>query len=285
MGDLSQIEPDLRQPITIQVPAYMLDHAFAGKAVLPAVESMRLLVQSALDMDRSLHVRCLTQAAFEKFLALEPGQDRIEACVELARLQDGWLSTRLVTRMSHASSGISRVKEHARACLGQLTDWSGVQAAPWDWDSEIDMLVAADTVYKELVPFGPAYQNICGLLSLNQAAVTAEICAPSLAAQQQLGSPFVLDAAFHAACVWGQRYCGFIGFPLGFDSRYVLTPSQPGGRYKAQVLPISQSPREAVFDLWIKDQEECICEVVHGLQMRDVTGGSLQPPAWIQARP
>ncbi|MFW6314477.1 MAG: polyketide synthase dehydratase domain-containing protein [Desulfohalobiaceae bacterium] len=284
MGNLPQIGQSLELPISIQVPGYLLDHAFAGTAVLPAVESMQLLVQKIRELEQDIDLRCFTQAWFEKFLVLQPGQESIEACVEIDRPQDNCFSARLVTRTRHAGSGITRVREHARACLGQLPGEAGYQAVPWVRESECEMAVAADKVYNQLVPFGPAYQNICDTLYLSRAAAVAEICAPSLPVEEpELGSLFVLDGALHAACVWGQRYCGFIGFPMGFDSRYVVNPPQPGRRYKAQVLPVSQGRREGVFELCIRDQGDRIYEVVHGLRMRDVTGGRLQPVDWIQA--
>lgn len=262
---------------------YLRDHVFEGNAVFPAVESMGLLSGAVRALRAGLDGSRLTRAAFGKFLILSPEEDAIDARVIFEKTGDGGIQAKLETRLRIPGSGISRVKEHARACFfpGRVP---APPEAPGFMEPETDMMVSPGALYGELVPFGPAYQNISGPLRLARAAAAAPIRAPeSSRACGPAGSPFVLDAAFHAACVWGQRYSGFTGFPVGLESRIVMEPTKPGGTYTAHVVPVAEAPGENIFDLWI-----CavpggeVVEIVRGLRMRDVSGGRMDPPAWIR---
>lgn len=97
-----------------------------------------------------------------------------------------------------------------------------------------------------------------------------------------LGSPFVLDAAMHAACVWGQRFAGMVAFPVGFDRRMIYKTTKKGGAYCARINPVNAGREVLTFDLWIFDQDGLIHESVSGLRMRDITGGRMRPPLWIR---
>lgn len=285
MENFSKIGNRIELPLNIEVFPYLRDHVFDKHAVFPAVESMQLLAEAARSLQADLDVNRLIHAGFEKFLLLEPQDKVIEACAAFEKIKNKGVSAKLLTRMHLTESGITRVKEHARltffprAYTPEIPDaFNPVESKP-----ETDMEVAPVNLYRELVPFGPAYHNISGMVRLGRQAAGAEIRAPALpSANGALGSPFVLDAAFHAACVWGQRYSGFIGFPVGFDSRVILNKTKPDKTYSAQVTPAKQGRNENVFNLWICDPNGEVFEVVKGLRMRDVTGGRRKPPAWIQ---
>ena len=79
-----------------------------------------------------------------------------------------------------------------------------------------------------------------------------------------LGSPFPLDAAFHTACAWGQRYAGVVAFPVGLDCRRVHRPTRPGDFYQAVVMPRRTTPELLVFDLALYDLDGGLCERVQG---------------------
>jgi len=96
-----------------------------------------------------------------------------------------------------------------------------------------------------------------------------------------LGSPFPLDAAFHAACVWGQRYAGLVGFPVGFALRWLFAPTRPGSTYTARVFPKKVHPDRFLADIWITDIDGALQEAVLDVVMRDVSGGRIKPPSWI----
>ncbi|MBS3732885.1 MAG: polyketide synthase dehydratase domain-containing protein [Desulfobacterales bacterium] len=284
MGDLSEIGDAARQPVRIKVFSYLRDHVFESAAVFPAVESMQQLARTAQGLEADLDIKTLLDAEFGKFLVIDEPEESIEAFVEIENLPDKRLSAALITRMRAGRSGMTRTREHARACFARAGMLSDYPEVPDFAKSEVEMQVPASEVYRELVPMGPAYQNLAGSVGLWPQGASAEIQTPDLAESDgPLGSPFALDAAFHAACVWGQRYSGFIGFPVGFARRHVIRPTGPGGKYRASVHPAGCGRGENVFDLWIFGPENQIFEVVCGLRMRDVTGGRKNPPAWIRA--
>lgn len=274
-----------RLSINIEILPHLRDHVFGKNAVFPAVESMQLLARAVGELGAGIDERLLSQTVFEKFLVLDPLENSIEARLELEKIREGGISAGLVTRQRLAGSGITRVKEHARILFTPPSPTPATPVAPAAelTESETDLAVAPEIIYRELVPFGPSYQNIVTRVRLNRTAATTAIHAPEIShAEGPLGSPFVLDAAFHAACVWGQRYSGFIGFPVGFASRTVLQPTLPGETYRVRLVPRTQGRNENTFDLWIYQPENVIFEVVKGLKMRDVTGGRTRPPEWIQ---
>ncbi|MFP3981576.1 MAG: polyketide synthase dehydratase domain-containing protein [Desulfobacterales bacterium] len=270
-------------PANIKVFSYLRDHVFESAAVFPAVESMQRLAAAARDLEAGLDVATLLDAAFGKFLVIDE-EEVIEAFVEFEKLGGQRFSAALITRMRISRSAMTRTREHARICFARPGMISDNLDVPDFAESEVEMRVPARDVYRELVPMGPAYQNLAGSVQLCPAGASAEIRTPDLPeANGPLGSPFALDAAFHAACVWGQRYSGFIGFPVGFARRHVIRPTVPGGKYAARVLPAGSEHGENIFDLWIFQAENGVFEVVRGLRMRDVTGGQKKLPAWIRA--
>jgi hypothetical protein len=98
-----------------------------------------------------------------------------------------------------------------------------------------------------------------------------------------LGSPFPLDAAYHGACVWGQRYARMVAFPVGFESRTIWRHTRPGEAYFCRVLPVRMHPDRLVFDLWIGDENGFFFESSRGVCMKDVSAGRMKPPQWIMA--
>ncbi|MFO7568343.1 MAG: polyketide synthase dehydratase domain-containing protein, partial [Smithellaceae bacterium] len=143
--------------------------------------------------------------------------------------------------------------------------------------------VPAFAVYRSLVPFGAAYQNIVGDVSVSKEGALAYLSGGAGDADDSLlGSPFVMDAAMHAACVWGQRFCDVVAFPAGFAQRTVYAPTRKGGSYLGRIVPVTFSRQLLEFDIWIFDEQGVLCERIVSLQMRDVTRGRMRPPAWIK---
>ncbi|MBS0013452.1 MAG: polyketide synthase dehydratase domain-containing protein [Desulfobacterales bacterium] len=286
MGNLSEIKPLSSMSQKIALPAYLQDHAFEGRALYPAVASMQQLAAAAAG--QNISGRIMGQAAFAKFLEIAKGQDEIDAILELASADDQSLTGRLLTRQTMAASGITRTREHARLCFFPDHKAETIPDVLPAEGGEPVFRVRAEDVYHELVPFGPSYHNISGVLELEGGGVTAQIRAPQLPEPGgPLGSVFVLDAAFHAACVWTQRYRGFVGFPVGFDFRAVIRPAAAGFGYTARAVAGSGSGSGAGgsqdFDVWIVAADGRVCEYVRGLHMRDVFAGRRKPPAWICA--
>jgi len=96
-----------------------------------------------------------------------------------------------------------------------------------------------------------------------------------------LGSPFPLDAAFHAACAWGQRYSHVVAFPVGLKERHIFRLTRAGKSYTAVIIPIEEDPNLLIFDIWIYGRNGEAYEGVLGVKMRDVSAGRMQPPQWI----
>jgi hypothetical protein len=144
--------------------------------------------------------------------------------------------------------------------------------------------VPSTTIYRDLVPLGTAYQNITGDLSVSPEGAVAYLSGGGNEADEDLlGSPFPLDAAMHAACVWGQRFSGIVPFPTGFEKRIIYQKTKKGGAYLGRVVPVKVNHESLIFDAWIYDSDGIIYESISGIQMRDVTQGRLRPPQWIKA--
>ena len=278
--------PPERIPVDISVRPYMRDHVSRGRIVLPAVEAMQLLAGAAACLQPGLDVLGMAGSTFRKFLVIDPADEKIAAFARVEAVSADAVTLALMTRQP-LKSGFSRNHEHARLRFGSpaadaLNTAEPLEIPDGEPDGEPDMQVAADRVYAELVPFGPAYQNIAGSLRLYADCAAAEVRAADYPQSAgPLGSPFPLDAAFHAACVWCQRYQGFVGFPVGFDRRVIRQRTCPGETYSARAFPVTVDQGRCLFDIWLSQPENGAFEVIHGVRMQDVSGGGVRPPGWI----
>jgi len=286
MGEFSEIAansgPPERLPVDIAVRPYMRDHMSRGRIVLPAVEAMQLLAGAAAAFQPGLDTLVMAGSTFRKFLGIAPADEMIAAFVRVEAVAADAITLALMTRQQ-LKSGFSRNQEHARLRFGGPAPGEVDAAeAPDMPDGPPDMQVAAERVYGELVPFGPAYHNLTGNLRLYGGCAAAEVGAPDYPQSEgPLGSPFPLDAAFHAACVWCQRYQGFVGFPVGFDRRVIRQRTRPGETYSARAFPVTVRRNGCLFDIWLSQPENGVFEVIRGVCMQDVSGGGVRPPGWI----
>ena len=286
MGDLSKIGRTARHEITIEAPPHWMDHHFQGRAILPAVEAMQLLAHQVLGEHMAPGVHTLRAARFDKFLPLPQENNKITAFFDVTPLEGGLLRAALATRVTAKTAKISRTVVHAQLDFKSVDEEP--PACPLDLAAALEgcsFQVTPDRIYAELVPFGAAYRNIVEPIHLTQEGALAALQAPQLVdgqTTQPLGAPFVLDAAFHAACVWSQRYMGVVAFPVGIEQRFVLRPTRTGEPYIARIFPKATDQPLLHFDIWIMDPDGRLCEVLIGVQMRDVSGGRLQPPDWIR---
>ena len=176
-----------------------------------------------------------------------------------------------------------RIKTHVSFSLSKHD--AEVAELPLDLAASLQgtcIQISPDRIYDELVPFGRAYRNLCDKLIISPDGALAAIRSPEIEPEGPLGSPFPLDAAFHAACVWAQRYSGVVAFPVGLDHRVVVSPACPGQRYFSRLVLIHTAADVLIFDIWIYDSGGRLCELAAGVRMRDVSGGRLQPPEWIR---
>ncbi|EFK08050.1 conserved hypothetical protein [delta proteobacterium NaphS2] len=280
MEGLSKIKERIRLLLNFKVPPYLMDHQFQGRAVLPAVEAMEVLAASTQAHLPETPVNAMGNARFDKFLPIENGVNEIRAFNDLEIQDDGRVVSKLLTKTQSKKAKITRTKEHAVLCFG---DGLGKPSPRrFHMPKTTGYHVPSETVYERLVPFGPAYHNLREGVTLWEEMVTATVYAPENGGTDGiLGSPFPLDAAFHAACVWGQRYAGVVGFPVGFGIRKVFSVTKAKNTYQAVLLPKKLVLNGFLLDVWITGRGGTAKEVVLGLVMKDVSGGRKKPPPWI----
>ncbi len=285
MAHISQITDSFRLQVDIVVQPWFKDHCFAGKVILPAVETLLILAGEIKKFRPECNVKKMVDARFDKMLEIDPNDPKLNTVVEIDPHDDGSISAKLLTKIQKKT--ISRIIEHGRVTFASDRTDSYSQSKPLSSKlKEPVFKVTAEKIYQELVPFGKAYRNITNAISVSEEGVWARLRAPDLPLADidgVSGSPFPLDAAFHAACVWGQRFVGFIPFPVGFASRTISKFTELGHEYQTRVIPTEIQSDEIIFDLWIYDPQGELFETVCGLRMRDVSGRRIKPPAWIVA--
>ena len=272
---------DAARPIPIDTPPFYEDHHVNGIPVLPAVEAMEWLAVQAGRGSTDKFPLCLTQIRFDKFLQL----DAVSPPQALARIdtgEDGSQVCTLTSRFKSPGAAITRTLSHTAFTmqkrpvkeplppLDELACLTGVVTR-----------VDVNRIYREMVPFGPAYRNLRELLISPDGAL-ARVGSPvplDPRGSLCLGSPYVLDAAFHAACVWCQRYCNTVAFPVALARRDILQPTRLDAIYTARVIPVQTQKPPFVFDIFIVDDDGAVREAVLGITMRDVSGGRNLPPA------
>lgn len=264
----------------------MRDHHFEGKVILPAVETLIALANVVKLNFPQISIKCLFKAHFDRFLIILPETQRLEVFVDIENAGDDNITAALLTSIKSKKSSISRTLEHARV---EFTP-AGTPPCPASPFRVVEKLegkcisVPAATIYRELVPFGTAYQNIVGDLSVSPEGALAYFSGGNYEADENLlGSPFPLDAAMHAACVWGQRFSGIVPFPTGFEKRFIYQKTKKGGSYLGRIVPVNVHQESLIFNAWIYDLNGAIYEIISGIKMRDVTQGRLHPPQWLKA--
>ncbi len=282
MENLSPPVETVAVPVAVPVPAYLHDHLVSGRVVLPAVEALQILA-ATLPASVSADPCRQESGAFSHLLTVEPGLREIPAVHEISRFADGSCLSRLLTVRSGRQAKWTRRVEHASVLFlpaGEETDRMETPSAD---GAEPVFTLPRRLLYEELVPFGPAYQNVAGDVSLTETAAWAEVSggeAPEPAGP--LGSPFPADAAFHVACAWGQRYKNTVAFPVGFRRRRILAPTRAGETYSCRIVPLPGDAPVLRFDLRIYGRDGKPAEVIGGLEMRVIHGGRRRPPAWVR---
>ena len=273
-------------PVNITVSPYLQDHRFEGKAVFPAVEAMQVLAQAVKKISPQADVTASTGASFDKFLFIDRDTKTIDALCRISPLENGDVAAVLQTKTRSKSATFTRTKEHVTVRFPRVTpdvDSDPCQTSGFE-DSDC-LKISPDQIYSELVPFGPAFHNISQNLTIHRDGAFGKIQAPRfsepVAIGLRLGSPFVLDAAFHAACVWGQRYARMVAFPVAVDRRIIARPTQPGNTYRCRIIPTGVTSDQLIFDIFICDEDNTPYESAIGVYMRDVSAGRMKPPEWI----
>jgi len=289
VGALSQVNTETLHPVRIEVPPCWTDHRIDGRSVLPAGEALQILARETLLHFSDFQVSESQNAIFSRFLPLPTDHSPIEAWVKFLIGPDGSITASLLTQKSSKSNKIRRWVEHV-----QVTFFHRPKASPlasWGYSREHptqSFSISTEQLYRSLVPFGPAYHNVREPILLHPLGASSRITClgddTSISASHQpLGCPFVLDAAFHLACAWGQRNVGKVTFPTGYERRIVLEPTRPSKEYFCELVtsPVEQSPI-LFFNLLILSAEKKPCEVLRNVRMEDIFRGKQQAPEWIR---
>ena len=283
MEKFSEIIQSHHVTLDIEIFPCHRDHRFDGKAVFPAVEAMQVLAASVQGLVPDVSVFCIHEARFEKFLVLPITSDVISAYHHIDVFQNGRIASSLITKTRASRSGMTRVKSHVTIHFGpdvllrSMHHVNTIQSIPKD-----AFEIPSNRLYGELVPFASAYHNVRGSAWISESVAVADVYAPSLVTPSgPLGSPFPLDAAFHIACAWSQRFAGIVAFPVGLSCRRIFLPTRAGERYRAVVTPTGMDARSLYFDIGLYRQDGEPVEMAWGVQMRDVSGGRMNPPEWV----
>jgi hypothetical protein len=249
---------------------------------------MQVLAAAARERFPDLDVATLADVRFDRFLYPPSDQGGIEAAAELERRENGDVTAVLVTRTRPKRTAMTRAVRHVSLRIpGSDGDGGCAPMKPFALpDDAPDLSIEPSHLYRDLVPFGPAFRNVAEPLHLWPAGAVAMVSGGpwDLATLPgPLGSPFPLDAAFHAACAWGQRYAGIVAFPVSVDRRYLFLPTRSGETYTTVVMPVETDGGRLVFDILIYDPCRRPCEFISRLVMGDVSRGRLTPPAWVTA--
>ncbi len=251
--------------------------------ILPAVESLIVLARAVKQNYQQTEINCLQNAVFSRFLTIAPDIGRQQVIVDMENSGNEIIAASLLISVKSKTGTISREVEHARVEF-YTTDTKEFVTSH---SHAVDKLkgdcisVPSITIYRELVPFGTAYRNIVGDLSVSSEGALAYLFGGDHEADEDLlGSPFPLDATMHAACVWGQRFAGIVSFPVGFEKRIIYKKTRKREEYLGRVVPVNMTRDVLIFDAWIY-KDEVVCEYIKGLKMKDVTKGRMCPPDWI----
>ncbi len=285
MEVISGINQKKRYLFGIEVYPYLLDHHLEGKAILPAVEALIVLAHAVKTNYPQSALNSLKSARFPRFLNIVSETKLQPVFIDIEDAADGGIVASLLTSIKSKTGNISRGVEHARVAFSTADSQEGC-ASPFHKVKKMEgecISIPSKTIYRELVPFGKSYQNIVGDLSVSSKGALAYVYGGNDEADEELlGSPFPFDAVMHAACVWGQRFSGRVYFPVGFEERVIYQKTKKGEEYLGRVAPISSTQETLIFDAWIYDKDDKLCESISGIQMKDVTKGRMRPPEWIR---
>jgi hypothetical protein len=285
MENVSRLNTPIRHSWTINIYPYLYDHHLEGKTVFPAAETVIELSRAVKINFPQAAINNLTDAKFARFLSIPADAKVLTAFVGIEKGDEPGITASLLSSVKSKTGNISRTVEHARVKFAGIAG-NQLLVHPfriWEKLEGKCINVPAAAIYRELVPFGKAYQNISGDLSVSRAGAQAFLSGGDTEADDQyLGSPFPFDAALHMACVWAQRFTDVVAFPIGFAKRTIYQKTKKRATYLGRIVPVVINTQPFVFNAWIFDMQGSVCEEIQGIQMQDVSRGRMKPPAWIK---
>jgi hypothetical protein len=286
MEIVPRLNQKIRYPWNIEIYSYLRDHHFDGKVILSAVEVLIILAKVVKINFPQVNISYLCKARFFRFLPISPDAQFRTVFVDVETADDGVVAASLLTSVKSKTGTISRTVEHARVEFA-AADTAPSSVPPTSVVKKLGgncINLPSTTIYRDLITLGTAYQNITGDLSVSPEGALAYVSGGGNEADENLlGSPFPLDAALHAACVWGQRFAGIFALPAGFEKRIIYQKTKKGGAYFGRIVPVNVEHNSVIFDAWICDSDGIIYESISGIQMRDASQGRMRPPDWIKA--
>jgi hypothetical protein len=284
MEKFPKIINNINLPVDIDVPSYIKDHNFNGRVVFPAVESCQFLAGNIIKQIPGTNPCYLYDALFDKFIDIRPDQTIIKAFNEIDVYDNGDIISKLITKVKSEKAEITRAVKHVTIKFKNSA--FNFQESLFENVPALDGIffeIPKEKIYKELVQFGPAYHNIADTVRVTEKGAAAKVfAAPHAAPVHPLGSPFPFDAALHAACVWGQRYCNIAAFPVGFNKRFIIRSTIPGQIYFTRIIPRDMNDDTLFIDLWIYDINGKPNEAAFGVKLKDTNAGKIKPPEWIR---
>jgi len=97
-------------PIKIPVQPWFRDHSFAGKTVLPAVETMVLLTAEIKASWPGREVTVMTDGRFSRFLEIPDRAETVEAQIDCQQDDNGTIQARLLSRVQFKALAIIRAR-------------------------------------------------------------------------------------------------------------------------------------------------------------------------------
>lgn len=285
MENISRLIVPKRCPQEIKIYPYLYDHHLEGRALYPAAEALGLLARAAKNEFPKVAVTRLSDVRFPRFLSISPKLKLMMVSVDIGVSEEGKITAALLSSIKSKTGNISRTVEHARVNFGGIAG-SQLPANPFRSFEKPEgeyIKVPAASIYRELVRFGGAYQNIIGDLSVSRSGAVGYIYGGDAEADDDLlGSSFPFDAVLQIACIWAQRFADAVPFPVGFEKRTIFRKTKKRNRYWGLVEPVAVSSQPFVFNAWILDMHGSVLEAIKGIQMADVSRGRMRPPAWIK---
>jgi hypothetical protein len=268
---------------------YLKDHHIDGQPVLPAAEALRFMTTQVRDHYPQIDANRMTDIEFARLLPFKPEKQHINVVIDFKPEPTGALKADLTTLFVSKKAGIKRPITHVKATFGVTHITPNHTPAPVPVHSKAEpFFVSPQQLYRELVPLGPAFQNVAGDIAIRPETARALLKAPPSNAPQENepAATFVLDAAFHVACAWGQRYREIVAYPVALAERNIYKPVSSGAFYQAIVTPRSHHPTVLNFDIEIRDLQNELCETITGLEMRVLPQtANLRPPKWLRVSP
>ena len=286
MENVSHLVLSQRCSWKIKIEPYLYDHHLEGNAVFPAAEAITELAKVVKNYFPQASVDNLTNASFPRFLPVPENVEEVAVAVRMEKSSETGIAASLLSSLKSKTGHISRIVEHARVQFSPIAE-NHCAVRPFDCPEKLEgenINVPAALIYRDLVPFGRAYRNVSGDLTVSPGGARGYIYGGNAEADNELlGSPFPFDAVLQMACIWSQRYTDAVPFPVGFDQRIIFQKTKKSIEYLGRVEPVAVASQPFVFNAWIFDPQGAVCEMIQGLRMRDVSRGRLKPPAWIKA--